>query len=237
MNNSYFTLKVDTGASSINTIQTTIVLPKNISITHIDTGNSVLVIWIKPPVYDAKTNTISFAGITPGGFQGIFPVISFNTSASADINSFSFSGVSALANDGKGTAASVRLSLVSGQAITDTTSPGTFAPSIGRSQDLFNGQYFVSFLAEDKGTGISHYDVAYTNFLSPSESAWQKVESPLLLDSHALSSRIFIRAVDQSGNQRIESIVGPEYYQSLAVWSIIIVFFTCVLFYIARKFL
>jgi hypothetical protein len=232
------TVKIDTGAYSINTLEATIILPKNISVTHVDDGNSALLIWIKAPVYDALTNTISFAGITPGGFQGVFSLLSLSGDFSvADLRNVTFSGVNALQNDGKGTAAPVHLSAVSSQTLTDTSAPEIFTPSIGQSSDIFNGQYFIVFLAQDKGTGIEHYDVAYSEFFSPQEKDWQRAESPLLLASNTLSKKIFIRAVDQSGNARVESIVGPHYYQSLVLWSIIIVFFTCVLFYIARKYI
>ena len=231
-----FTIKIDTGASSINTLEATINLPKNVSVTNLNDGGSVLLIWIKPPTYDANAHTITFAGLTPGGFQGVFSLLSFSDDTnSADASSISFAGVTALQNDGKGTPAPVHLSVVSGEIPTDTTPPEAFAPSIGESPDIFNGQFFATFLAQDKGTGISHYDVAYTQFFSPTESDWQQAESPLLLNSHVLSKKIFIRAVDQAGNVRVESIVGPHYYQTLILWFIIIVFFTCVLFYIARR--
>jgi hypothetical protein len=230
------TLQVDTGQNNINTLEATVQLPKGITVTNIYDGDSALLIWIKEPVYDAQTNTITFTGLTPGGFQGVKNLFSFSGNFSAsDLNNFSFSSVTALQTDGQGTSAEVKLEMTTSQIPTDTTPPEAFSPSIGRTPYIFNGQFFLTFLTQDKGVGIDHYDVAYTRFFSPSEKDWQKAESPLLLNSSALSQRIFVRAVDQSGNVRVESLVGPHYYQWLLVWGIIIVILICALSFIARR--
>lgn len=60
------TVEIDTGTETINALEGILKMPKSISVSDIYTGNSALLVWIVTPTLDAKVNTISFAGLTPG---------------------------------------------------------------------------------------------------------------------------------------------------------------------------
>jgi hypothetical protein len=97
-------IDIDTSNISINTLEATIQIPKNISVTKILDGNSVILFWIKPATFDSTTNTVYFAGLTPGGFAGKQHVLSLvGNFKPSDINGISFTDVTAFKNDGKGT--------------------------------------------------------------------------------------------------------------------------------------
>ncbi len=231
-------LNVDTNSNSINAIEGTIQIPKDISITKIYDGNSVLVFWVDKPTLDKSTNTIRFSGFTPGGFQGVWSLFSLEGNFNEqDLNRFTFQGVRALENDGQGTAVSVKLTIASTIINKDTTSPEVFVSEISKSPEVFDNLYFLSFVTQDKGMGIDHYEYAATRFFSPSAGEWKPAESPFVLNKSELSKRIFIKAIDKSGNERISTLFGPKYFEYTFIGFIIGVLILCVLSYILKMFL
>ena len=231
-------IKVDTLNISINTLAATIVLPKTIVVSKILDGNSAIIFWIKPASFDEKTNTIYFAGITPGGFEGQRQILSLvGNFKEKDLSNISFKDVTAFKNDGQGTPTQVKFSVLSSSDITDSVPPEPFTPIISESPDIFNGHRFLSFVTEDKGVGIDHYEYAFVWFGSPTQSNWKPAESPMELTTSSLFEKIFIKALDKSGNERIQSTVGPYYYYLWStIWVIILALVLCVLFYIRRFF-
>ena len=231
-------LSVDSNTTPINAIEGTIMVPKEITITQIYDGNSTILFWVDKPIFDKDKNTIRFSGFTPGGFQGkhfLFSILGNFTEQ--DLNKFNFSGVRALGNDGLGTQVPVKLLLSSSTIEKDTVPPEIFIPIISKSNVAFDNSYFLSFIAQDKGVGIDHYEYATTRLFGPSVSDWKKAESPLSLTQDESSQRIFIKAVDKSGNERISTIFAPNYYEYTLIRFIIGVLIICVLSYISRMFL
>ncbi len=220
---------VDTKGESINAIEAVVHIPTGINIQNINTGHSAVLIWIQSPQLDNNARTISFSGISPGGFQGKQDLFSFTGDLTeGDLSRFQYSAVSAYKNDGSGSSTPVEISAIPAEIPQDISPPEPFKPVIGSSQDLFNGQRFVSFATQDKDLGVSKYEFASTWLFNPSGGDWQVVTSPQELKSLDLFKKIYIRASDSAGNYRIGEINGPYYYATLIFGTIIIV---CVLLF------
>lgn len=223
---------VDTGNISINALEATIHMPEGVSVEKVYDGNSVILFWIKAPVYDSQSQAISFSGITPGGFSGERMVLSFSGELTVeDLSHFTFSEVRALKNDGLGESVAVRLFVQPTEIAEDRTPPEPFKPIISSSSDVFDGQRFLSFATQDKGTGIEHYEYVTTWLFFPRDSDWLETKSPIALSRTMLFKKIYIRAVDKSGNYREVFTVGPYYYATLVISIIILL---CVLSFSKR---
>ncbi len=231
-------IKVDTHNVSINTIEGTVVIPRNISISKINDGNSVILFWIKPASLDVQTNTVYFAGLTPGGFAGVQTIFSIIGDFKLDdLKDVIFKDVSAFKNDGKGTPTKVKMSAVVGTDTVDSISPEVFKPIISKSEEIFDNNRFISFATQDKGVGIDHYEykTTFAFFGEPDKENWQIVDSPVELSITSLFQKIFIKAVDRSGNERLQSTVGPYFYYLWSlIWVIILSLVICVLSYMRR---
>jgi len=105
----------------------------------------------------------------------------------------------------------------------DTEVPEAFTPVVASDQSIFNGKYFLVFAAQDKGSGIDHYEVRETRAYGKKRS-WEIAESPYLLRDQTLSSYIYVKAVDRVGNERVAEI-SPRYtfkwYTHYEFWVII----------------
>jgi len=127
-------------------------------------------------------------------------------------------------------------------AVERATPPEAFTPEVGKDESLFNGQWFVAFSTEGKGTGISSYEVAERApgiFWSLFPEAWKSAESPYLLTDQSLGSVIDVKAVDAAGNVRLETLAprNPRpLYENGAFWIILIsIFLLYVVIRIKRK--
>jgi len=190
-------VEVDTGKEDINALEGTLVLPENMHIEEIQTGNSAILIWVSPP--KQVESTITFAGITPGGFTGTSPVFAvsgnFNTQ---DLEQVRFESVNALKNDGSGMSVRVEMSLSPVEMRADTEPPEDFTPVITSDPNVYDGKYFLIFATQDKRAGIDHYEVR------EGRRGWfREVESPYLLKNQRLDTYVYVKAVDNAGNERV----------------------------------
>jgi hypothetical protein len=218
---------VDTGPASVNAVEGVIRVPASFEVGEISAGNSAVILWIEEPHFDAKSRTISFSGIAPGGFSGQKLIFSLSGIATPpEAPQLSFEGVHAFRNDGAGSAVPVRLFARAGVIAEDTLSPEAFSLAVSTSADLYGGQRFLTFLAQDKGTGVERYEYASTWLLSPREGDWQPAASPLLLDSRASFKKLYVRAIDNAGNVQVSEIPGTRRYATILLGLILIV---CVL--------
>jgi hypothetical protein len=228
-------LEIDTSRETVNAVEGTVRVPKGVAVEEIQTGRSAILIWIQAPVFDRESRTIAFSGFSPGGFSGKQPLFAISGElASTDLPTFAFSGVQALKNDGEGTPVSVALSARRGvDADTDTDPPEPFTLVISRSEDIFEGRAFLSFLTQDKGTGVERYEYASSWFGTPGEDKWVRSTSPKELSRRDLFKRVYVRAVDHNGNTRVASTPGSYRYASMLFGTIIIL---CVLSFLRRSF-
>ena len=120
-------------------------------------------------------------------------------------DSFSFSSIQILQNDGLGTKITTNgipltfsIVPISGDGrqkdlkITDTDPPEDFTPFVASDPTIFDGKFFLIFSATDKGVGIDHYEVREGFW-----SEYERAESPYLLKDQSLGKFISIKAIDK----------------------------------------
>ena len=104
------------------------------------------------------------------------------------------------------------------RAMIDSTPPVSFQPEIGQSSTVFMGKYFLSFVTVDEMSGIDHYEVSEIKiqslieqlFKKEEEGEWKIAETLYLLEDQDLRSKIFVKAVDKTGNSKVAQII-PAY--------------------------
>ncbi|GAI25310.1 unnamed protein product, partial [marine sediment metagenome] len=70
------------------------------------------------------------------------------------------------------------------RAMIDTTPPEASQLKIGKDPSIFEGKYFLSFVAQDKMSGVDYYEV------KEGKRDWKRVESPYLLEDQSLSKKL-----------------------------------------------
>lgn len=227
---------VNTEGELINAIEGEVVFPPDLEVVEIRDGNSILNLWIKRPQL-TEAGRVAFAGVIPGGYFGdrsyLFSLV-LRAKKEGQIT-ITTSNEKVLLNDGQGSPADVRrapLSLnVSSNAAAgefsppfDTDPPELFTPMISRNQNIFDNKYFLVFATQDKGSGIKEYQVQERRiFRQPKERNWITTESPYLLKDQRLRSYVFVRAVDNAGNERLATLSPlTPWYKDYLVWGIIV---------------
>ncbi len=214
-----------------NALQGTIQYPENLlELKKIENGNSIIPLWLRRPMKDTTSPLIQFSGVIPGGFHGRGEIVSLvfevTTSGKAEVN---LEGIKMLRNDGRGEELAValhnfsmplrrneKISLRQSSLRTDTLPPEPFTPEIVKSVLLFNNAYTLIFAAIDRQSGIDHYEVLEVphGFTGEAGGAWHAEESPYLLKDQALTSDIYVRAVDRENNFIMVKIDGRTRYQN-----------------------
>jgi hypothetical protein len=251
-------IRVDNQGESLNAFEIYLKYPAQfLEVTDVNFSDSILNFIIDQPVVNQKEGTINFSGIVPGGYYGRVPgdpgagnlvaKIIFKVkkqenlleAATAEIYFTNKSKI--LLNDGKATLAALdekgtRIEILN-QVIEsendvllgeDRIPPEIFKPEIDRSPDIFNNQWFIVFSAQDKNSGLDHYEIQESNIDHVSSVSWLKVESPYLLKDQSLKSYIFIKAVDKKGNEQKIAVEPKNLSKSLRlddksiIWVIIV---------------
>jgi hypothetical protein len=237
---------LNTAGESLNAVASTLTFPtENLSVSEIRDGNSIVNMWVERPIQGEgeSASKISFSGIIPGGYVGnngyLFSIVfTSKKSGKATITSFE---ETMLLNDGAGTIttatrAPISLSILSTPSEksfiepVDTIKPESFTPKITRDPNLFDNQYFIAFVADDKQSGIDHFEVKQGFF-----GKYETVESPYVLKDQSLRTRISVKAVDKADNARVET-VSPEHlgYKTAIFFSILIVIVAFIAYRIIR---
>jgi len=213
----------------------------------INEANSIINFWVEKSNWDKTTRLLTFSGITPGGFQGEkgrLLVIKFKTEKDGlAVLGFDKEKTKVYLHTANGTEdslelAELRLPIIKGKEnigveISDNEPPEWFAPEISQDPNLFNGKYFLVFATQDKGSGIDHYEVC-----EKSKTKCAVAESPYLLQKQKLNQKIFVKAIDKSGNERIATVL-PRYpikwYEFWWNWIIIILVIITLIYYVVEK--
>jgi len=225
---------LNTEGEYLNAIEGRLIFPEElIEIKDIRTGSSIINFWIEKAAVGSG-NEIEFSGITPGGYIGpgglIFSAIFQSKNNGSGL--IRIDDVRVFRNDGEGTEVNATVSnfdfIVSEEAprrelelpeIKDIDPPETFLPIIAIDPTVFEGKYFLVFVAQDKGSGIDHYE------LREGKGDFTIAESPHLLVNQRLDKEITVKAVDKSGNE-LEVVVPPAYpevwYKSYSVLATLI---------------
>lgn len=194
----------------INAVEGKLIYPKNnLEIKEIRDGNSVVNFWIEKP--QDNDGIINFSGITPAGFKGnnkkVFSIV-FKARNTGEIM-LNLSDIKLLIADGEGTNSlsnifNINLNIKKGadnsimEILTDVESPENFNPIISSDSNIFDGKKFIVFATQDKDSGMSHFEIkeGWLDF-------YKKAESPYRLKDQDLSKKIYIKAIDLNGNERI----------------------------------
>jgi len=207
---------LSTEGQSINAVEGNIVFPSSLSVKEIKLGNSFINFWIDSPHVLPAGGKILFSGITSGGLNGdrlfLFSLL-MKGQDTGDV-ALEVRETKTLLNDGAGTetpSKQSRLLLTFEEsdglekegivASVDDTPPESFLPLIAKDNSLFEGRYFVVFNTNDKDSGIDHYEVREGLF-----GEWKIAESPYPLSDQGLERKVYVKAVDISGNKRIQAI-------------------------------
>jgi len=234
----------NTSNEAVNAVGGDIAFPKDVlELSDIYDGNSALSLWVKRPVI-VSPGVVSFAGITPGGINEpkayLFTLVL--TAKKEGTVKVEAQNEQILLNDGNGSLSSLSHAPLTINIVSegkpsvyippfDQTPPEPFNLQIAKNDDVFNGKWFVTFAAQDKGAGIRGYEVRE---LPPSRSLfglfsnknWQQTESPYLLKNQSLENRIEVAAIDREGNKRIaisEPLHQLPFYKDWVFWLVSIV--------------
>lgn len=220
-------------AESLNAIEGMLAFPADaLAVREIRDGNAVVNFWLEKP-HLVSDGVIVFSGITPGGFNGpnnlVFSVI-FEAKKSG-VTPLELRAIKALLNDGVGTETPLAthdavVSVAPGDSnirkeiLADVEPPEDFSPVIAQDPTLFDGKRFLVFATQDKKSGMSHYAVR--------EGWWgwfRAAESPYLLKHQSLDKKIFVKAIDNVGNERVAVVNARQYtpwYRQYVVISVLL---------------
>ncbi len=220
------TLYFDADGESINAIEGTITFPAAVlELAEIRDGNSILNFWVeKPSKAQASSGSFRFSGIIPGGFsaQGGRVLSLVFTAREQGGASVTLADAHAYLNSPEASAAilgtgvfNAEILVPAGEPVAiepkdDTEDPETFMPEVSSNIDLFEGRQFAVFDALDKGSGIDRYRVLETHMRYPwlaLFSSWKDATSPYVLADQSGERYIFIKAIDRTGNTRVERIL------------------------------
>ena len=226
-------LSLNTENEDINAIELRLKFsPLDFSIKEINNGNSIINLWPESPSFSNEKGEIYFSGVMAGGYQRskgrLLKIII--VPHKEDLPIFKIQNVKVLLNDGSGTETKIsaensKIAVIDGSIygdseafLTDADPPESFVPQIGRDPEIFNGEWFLAFTAQDKGAGIAHYEVMERpQGLSLKFPKWVVAESPYKLTNQNLSGYVYVKAIDKSGNERVEVISpqnSPKWYEN-----------------------
>ena len=245
---------LDTEGQSINAIEGKILFPLNLlELREIKDGDSIVNFWLERPSVKME-NLVIFSGVIPGGFEGVLSpyyegyrpgkvfsliFVTKNIGEGAIVAK----DVKVLLHDGLGTPAKTSIfdfnfkihekvkEEVLIEKLEDTDPPEPFKPIIAQNPEIFNGKHFLVFATQDKGSGISHYEILEKKqsgslFELFRKDKWQVGDSPYLLKDQNLKSQILVKAVDKSGNERIAELSPQnplQWYENYYIWVKIII--------------
>ena len=205
------TLVVDTSGEAINAFEGKVVFQESLlELQGVREKGSVVSLWVQDPP--------SFSGLTPGGYSGRGVLFSLVFKAKAEgEGSVAIEQGRALLNDGKGTEAPLEIinyqfSIINQSSNSqilmtetkDTEPPELFELKIGQDPSMFDGKPFLVFATQDKNSGIDHYEISF--LYKGKTTDWQLAENPFLLEYEKDLEKIWVKAVDRAGNERIATL-------------------------------
>ncbi|MDB5188211.1 MAG: hypothetical protein JWO50_731 [Candidatus Kaiserbacteria bacterium] len=208
---------IATDNDAINAIEGSLSIPQNVSVDSVTTGGSVMTLWPDTPHFVVNTHTIDFLGGVQTGIAAHQDKILFSftahVAASGNIT-LSANKVVAYSDNGSGTPVAVQpftqsISIESSTTATssvlsDTTPPEFVTVEVGRDPSLFNNQYFLTFFAQDSGSGIAYYEV------QEGSNEYVRADRYYVLLDQTRMSELRVRATDVAGNSVVKIIYSPQ---------------------------
>ena len=234
-------LYIDTEDQPINAFEGQIIFPTNLlKVKEIRYHDSFINFWIEQP--NVQNNTIKFSGIIPGGYLGKKSLALSVIFEALDLGQgeVSFDNLRILLNDGQGTDAFVRsrvwtfeinetepIILNEIKNIIDDNPPEDFEPILTQAVDIADDKYILIFATQDKGSGISHYEV------KEGWHNWVVATSPYVLQNQNLDQDIIVKAIDNEGNERlvtVKAFYDKPWYAKTQNFAIILVVILLIIF-------
>lgn len=244
---------IDTEQEEINALEGIIKIPEGLlEIQGVSDGSTIISLWAERPIFNEDKNEIRFSGIIPGGYteQNGFLFSFKGFSRKLGQGDIEIQQARVLLNDGQGTVTQTIVAplevIVSDKAIPfsietkkDTEPPEVFIPELANDPIVFGGKWFIAFATQDKSSGIAYYQIYESNckieISKIEKNKWITVISPYILKDQDLRSYIYIKAVDNEGNERIV-VTEPrnpiKWYELWENWVIILI---VIMFLILRK--
>ena len=221
-------LRSDNKAKDINAVEIFLIYSRNfLNFSGASDGNSIISMWVerphnienpKCPVEIPTCGMIGLSGLIPGGFSGNGLITELTFKANKEGTTaltFDFGMSRVFLNSPTPERAGVIFEPVDivifgkgsdGEVlILDYFPPESFSILLSKTETAFNNKRFISFIAQDKGSGIDHYEVR-EKFLGLFGD-WKIGESPYTLVHQSLFSIVEVKAVDKVGLERIEKII------------------------------
>ncbi len=231
-------VRIDTQKQVLNAVELEVAYPPDLlEFVSSDAGDSVVTVWLRD-TKGVNNGSVSFAGITPGGFtQEDASIVNLTFSVlKKGQGTISISNSQVLVHDGLGSEAVVVSqnlhvvveegeSTILKKVYLDDEVPELFVPSVEYDVDVFDGDAFLVFSTLDKNSGLSHFEIKEGLF-----GRYHKAESPYKIKNINQNKKIFIKAIDMNQNERVV-IFYPQkdilWYQNEKTIGIIVVL--CVL--------
>lgn len=221
------TVNLDTRGQDVNSVKVTIAYAADIlEFQKIVLEGSIVSFWIEPPEVK-ETGKLVMSGVIPGGFsgsEGRIVTVVFKGLKAGSAN-FLAEDIQVLMNDQRGSELRTvcpesGVTVSTAQAVAedaaeksweDNLPPEPFEVAVSKHEDVFDGRWFLAFEAQDRGSGIDHYEVQETKTGAPSDEGWVRTgRSPYLLADQKTRSYIYVKAVDKDNNTRIEMLNPPS---------------------------
>jgi hypothetical protein len=228
--------------------------PQDLKALEFLKGNSILT-YVDEPKINQEEGIVTFSGIIPGGYKGRLPgdpgesnllgTIAFQvlktnnltTKIEASNNSRIYLDAgqelksnlifqTLEININSQEVVFNPLNELSSSKELDKIPPEEFTPEIIQ----INNEYFIAFNAQDKQSGIDHYEIRFfeSNILGQLHqiSLTEKAVNPHLLNISEIKNIIEVEAIDKAGNERIATLypqIQIKWYQNYWLWGIIII--------------
>lgn len=230
-------------------------------------GGSIVSLWLDEPTLEKTLNNrLEFNGLIPGGYEGskayLFSLLfKINGDISNidpnDLGNIILSDLQIFLNDGLGTKIKLpnviykpRINIAilsetnenkaavigSYKETADKFPPEKFTPLVYNDPLEINNLY-LAFSALDKGSGISHYEIAKNSKLTTNYQRlkWSVASSPWEIKDSDLRQYIYIKAIDRQGNFQV-SVISPQvdnnFWSLPTIWVKIIIILLFISFFI-----
>jgi hypothetical protein len=234
---------INTEGKEINALEGAIQINGPATISSINTGGSIFSLWPETPQLNG-TQEISFTGGTGGGVYGNnLRIFNFSITPTNEGNiTLTPVSLTGYLDDGTGTKLTgnnnsftiqvvkqIENSNTNNSVPEDKTPPDPFTVDLGRDASLFDGKYFISFYATDDGSGVNKYEVKEGN------SDFVVSGNTYVLKDQTLRSKIYVKAIDNAGNERVEvlnaTVHTPLIWKILEIILFVFVVIVIVFFY------
>lgn len=242
---------VDPQGESLNTFAGTIEYPTDmVTLESISTIDSIVGVWVDRP-HESNTGSISWGGLTPGGFRGVqspftntivpgrlFQLV-FRIIETGPVG-MNFSAIEVRKHDGAGTLAittAYPISFIAGAvpeeviipvAVSDESENVAFTAEVIRDEDIAGNKWVAVFAIDTNRVAVDHYEIAespHTDSAVIATRQWKRAESPYVLTQQSRRHTVHIKAIATDGKIYTATVAPlPREYstiRNMLLWSIL----------------